>query len=100
MDNDMVMASTPFLMGVVMKGPGRMDGMMDTERVYGRMVENTWANGNGAWLMDVASRHFRMATSDMTVYGKMMNPCDKSVTSGLYAWMCVCEYYVVLGRRE
>ena len=74
MDSGKVMVNTLSLMEDNTKGPGKMDATMVSERVRGKMVEDTVGNGGMEWPMDEALKPTRMEIFDMRESGSMMNP--------------------------
>jgi cellobiose-specific phosphotransferase system component IIB len=73
MANEKGMDNIPLVMGVNTMDLGRMDGMMDLERVRGKMDDGIKGNGGMVWLMDEERKRIRMGIFDMRDSGLMMN---------------------------
>lgn len=73
MANEKDMDNIPLVMEVNTMDRGRMDGMMDLERVPGKTDDGTKGNGGMAWPMDEGRKRIRMGIFDMRVSGLMMN---------------------------
>jgi hypothetical protein len=95
MANEKAMDNIPLVMGVNTMDLGRMDDMMDLERVRGKMDDAIKENGGMAWPMDEGRKRIRMGIFDMRDSGLMMNQFGRivgSVSRSMHLCMYVCMY--------